>query len=242
MEPARDPLSADVLLGPVDVPAAYEVVLERLRGAIRLGAFGEGDALPPERELARRLGVSRVTLREALRVLEAGGEIRTRRGPTGGAVVLGVAGDAEEHRAQLVARIAEFDELVDFRVAVEGQAAALAAVRRTATDLEALAAAVGALSTTASVAEFRRHDSAFYLGIASAACNAALRDAIQDARERMFAPVDVLPYDVMVTSTALAHARVLRAIERGDGPAARRAMVAHLEGTHDELRRALGIG
>jgi DNA-binding FadR family transcriptional regulator len=68
---------------------AYAVVVEHLRRAIHLGQYGPGDKFPPERQLAEQLGVSRLTLRGAIRVLEGEGYVETRRGSTGGVTVLG---------------------------------------------------------------------------------------------------------------------------------------------------------
>ncbi len=77
-----------VRLDPVATVPAYELVLEQLRRSINLGHFGPGDKLPPERDLARQLGVSRTTVREAVRVLEGEALVEVRRGSTGGITVL----------------------------------------------------------------------------------------------------------------------------------------------------------
>ena len=69
---------AAVLLRPVRPGSALEATLARLTAAVRLGVFAEGTRLPPERELAARLAVSRMTLREALRALQATGEVEAR--------------------------------------------------------------------------------------------------------------------------------------------------------------------
>ena len=59
---------------------AFEETVERLLEGVKLGVYAPGDRLPPERELTRRLGVSRITLREALRELAAAGYVETKRG------------------------------------------------------------------------------------------------------------------------------------------------------------------
>src|SRR6195256_97354 len=80
--------SADaVVLRPVRTGNAFEETVERLLQAIPLGVAGRGERLPAERELAVRLGVSRVTLREAIRALAEAGYVESRRGRDGGAFV-----------------------------------------------------------------------------------------------------------------------------------------------------------
>lgn len=69
------------------VPKAAELLAARLRGQIVRGELKEGTSLPPEGDLMERFGVSRPTLREAVRVLEAESLLRTRRGSRGGAIV-----------------------------------------------------------------------------------------------------------------------------------------------------------
>ena len=79
---------------PVRGGNAFEVTVARLAQAIKLGLVAVGDRLPAERELADRLQVSRVTLREAIRALREAGYLESRRGRTGGTFVLSRTGDA----------------------------------------------------------------------------------------------------------------------------------------------------
>src|SRR5262249_30091725 len=66
----------------------YGLVVDKLRRAIHNGSFVPGDKFPPERELSKQLGVSRASVREAIRVLEGEGYVETRRGASGGIIVL----------------------------------------------------------------------------------------------------------------------------------------------------------
>lgn len=78
---------------PVRGGNAFEITVARLAQAIKLGMVAEGERLPSERDLAERLKVSRVTLREAIRALREAGFLESRRGRTGGTFVLAGAGD-----------------------------------------------------------------------------------------------------------------------------------------------------
>src|SRR5512135_2725729 len=86
-EPRRSPLP-DAVLRPVREGNAFESIVELLGTAIRLGVFGEGERLPPERDLAERLRVGRATLREAIGALREAGLVTTSRGRSGGTVVV----------------------------------------------------------------------------------------------------------------------------------------------------------
>ncbi|MFC7716342.1 FadR/GntR family transcriptional regulator [Nonomuraea recticatena] len=76
------------MLRPVRAGNAFEETVERLLQAIKLGMVAQGEKLPPERELAVQLGISRVTLREAIRALQEAGYLDVRRGRYGGAFVI----------------------------------------------------------------------------------------------------------------------------------------------------------
>jgi ADP-ribose pyrophosphatase YjhB (NUDIX family) len=77
---------------PVRGGNAFEITVSRLAQAIKLGLVAEGERLPAERELAEKLQVSRVTLREAIRALREAGYLESRRGRTGGTFVVSRAG------------------------------------------------------------------------------------------------------------------------------------------------------
>lgn len=229
-------------LEPVEVPAVSELVTDRLRRAIHIGTFAPGEQLPTERELAAALGVSRVTLREALRTLAANGYIVTRRGAHGGSTVTSGPLDSAELRRSLIERIGEFEAIMTFREIVESAAARLAAVSRAGGQLDVLRRSLHDLAAADSVACFRRADSAFHLAVAAAAGNPMLTATIADAREMLFAPTDALPFGVLIAASHQAHGEICEAIAAGDGERAASAMTAHIRAAGEEFRLALGMG
>src|SRR5258707_2208214 len=105
------------------------LVVVQLRRGIHSGSFVPGDKFPRERELSKQLGVSRASVREAIRVLEGEGYVETRRGASGGIIVLDRA-QTEDRLAEVIrTRLPEIEQAIDFRLAVECSAAPLAAVR-----------------------------------------------------------------------------------------------------------------
>ena len=128
----------------IRAPKMAEMIASRLRGQIVRGELGEGSGLPPETELMEQFGVSRPTLREAFRILEAESLISIRRGARGGAQVmapdLGVA-------ARYVGLLLQVDQVTigdvyEARSVIEPAAAAMLAHRRTPQDLEDLRACI----------------------------------------------------------------------------------------------------
>lgn len=227
-------------LGRVDVPPAYEVVADRLRRAIHVGLLSDGERLPSERDLAELLGVSRVTVREALRTLQGAGYITRRRGAAHGTQVATPLVDAATLRASLMERLPEIREVCEFRAVVEAAAAEAAATRHDGPALAALDASVAALDEAGSVAEFRRADALFHLQIAHMAGNRMLEGAIADARERMFEPTDALPYRLMIKRSRKDHAAIRDAILDGNDRRAAALMARHVRASYDELRSAAG--
>ena len=124
----------------VRVPKAGEMVASHLRRQIVLGELKEGDQLPPETVLMEQFGVSRPTLREAFRILEAEGAITVRRGVRGGARVqvpdIRVA--ARQVGLVLQYRGALLSDVYEVRAVLEPAAARMAARRRTSADLARL--------------------------------------------------------------------------------------------------------
>ena len=215
--------------------ATYSSVVERIRRSIRLGLYVPGDRLPPERELAPALCVSRTTLREALRLLEGEGLLETRRGAAGGTFVR-EAGQPSLAGGDLRAQVRAFEDLLDFRLATECAAARLAAQRRSESDLRLMSESLEGIRRNTSMDLFRRADSAFHLAVAEAARNPMLQAAIEDGRAAMFAPLDLLDFEVMRTNALEGHRTIIHAITLTESGAAERAMAAHIEDTRRELR------
>ena len=124
----------------VRVPKAGEMVAAQLRRQIVLGELKEGDQLPPESVLMEEFGVSRPTLREAFRILEAEGAITVRRGVRGGARVQvpDITVAARQIGLLLQYRGALLSDVYEVRGVLEPAAARMAAKRRTSADLTRL--------------------------------------------------------------------------------------------------------
>ena len=116
-------------LGPVKTISAYELVANQIQRAVHVGLLVPGDRLPGERALAQQLGVARMTVREAVRVLAHEGRITVRRGARGGMWIRA----QDVTRRELLRLAADTDRAIedvyDFRETVEGASASLAAKR-----------------------------------------------------------------------------------------------------------------
>jgi len=233
---------------------AFEITVARLVQAIKLGMVADGDRLPPERELAERLKVSRVTLREAIAALRDAGYLESRRGRGGGSFVLyggahaarslpgaGSASVAGEDPAELAREMGPaLHDALDFRRVLEPGAAALAATRTlSAADRQAL---VGALAAARDRGATRRvNDSRLHLAIAAAGGSPSLHGAVADVQltlDRLLAAIPVIPRNLDHSDAQ--HDRIVDAILHGDPTAARAAMEEHCDGTAELLRGLLG--
>ncbi len=232
-------------MGVIRTPASYELVVDQIRRAIQLGRFLPGEKLPPERELAGQLGVSRTTVREAMRVLQGERLIETRRGRAGGPTVIGSTATSSEIRQMVRRRLAELEHVFDYRLAVEPAAARLAAERRTKRDLgrlhdamdtlAALSAGAHDASEVSPPSRFFAADAEFHHRIALVTRNPMLVKAVDDARAAMFLPVGGV-FPTLHPRANDYHLEILTAIDAQDGRAAARAMTAHIETTQAALR------
>lgn len=170
----RLPMKLDTL----KVPRASELVADRLRSLIVGGVVQEGATLPSEKELVSQLGVSRATLREALRILEAEGLILTKTGPKGGIVVQRPGAANLTRSLSLLLQLEEtpFSILLEARRLLEPLCANLGAERATSEELAQLEAILQQMrlhldDTNAYV----RQQLAFHLGVIACAHNDVLR-------------------------------------------------------------------
>jgi DNA-binding FadR family transcriptional regulator len=232
-------VARSVVFAPLAGPGLVEQAVRRLGEAIGLGLVEVGERLPPETELAERFGIAPMTLRQALAILREAGYVETRRGRGGGTFVRRAAPPAPVREARARLRSLSIDDvrdLTDFRVAVAGASAALAAERASQPELEAMRRLVEAMADTADYAGFRRADSRFHLAIASAAGSrrlAAAETAIQTEIGDLMRLIPHPPESLRVSNGQ--HRAILEAISRRDPPAARELLEQHVRGTGDFL-------
>src|SRR5215207_3385116 len=130
---------------PVRTRHTFEEAAEQIAGKVRAGELRRGDKLPPERELALLMEISRPTLREAVRVLVEAGVVEVRRGPGGGMFVAGDVVPVELVRERSSLRLEEVASVLEARRLIEPGVAQLAAERATAADLAALEHSIAAM-------------------------------------------------------------------------------------------------
>lgn len=231
-------------LVPVRQIPAHELVLDQMRRSMELGQFRPGDRLPTERDLAEMLDVSRTTVRAAVAVLEREGLISVRRGRGGGFVVHAPVWDPNEARHQMRKNKVAVRDAFDYRTVVETGAASLAAERRLKGDVTKLRQLLTSMDTALAasledqtphkVTEFQTLDSAFHLGIADAAKNTELLNAVADARRKMWLPVGAI-FGRLEENANDHHESIVDAIEAKDSDAAARLMKEHITGTRKTL-------
>jgi len=237
MMEADGPVTVEPL--PSRAPSGYQAIVDHLRREFILGRLRPGDRLPAERTLAEHLGVARETLRQAFRVLEGSGQIIVTRGARGGALVQAAIVDPRRIRADVETMADSIVSINEYRAIIEGAAAALAAERRTGTDLAEMSEAQSDLLASETLSESRQADTRFHLAIAAAAGNRMLTEAVEDARVLMFNTVDLLSFSFVKESSYGAHSTVLDAVRAGDPALAAQAMREHLATTREEFRRVL---
>ena len=255
------------LIAPLAVLGRAEEVALRVGQAIQLGLLTDGEQLPPEADFAAQLGVSAMTLREALAMLRQQGLVETRRGRAGGTFVrrpaappLGLLRD----RLRAMS-IPELRDLTDEQSAVSGAAARLAATRASTVSVRRLLSQADQLTAAATPGARIMADSRFHIEVAIASKSqrlTALEVALQakltellwlpakadgeaDASEvealaRVPSPHDSVALDYV--TAAEEHAAIAAAIEADDGARARLLAEEHAEANLRRLtalRRAL---
>jgi len=243
MAPARAPELDKLIFRPVAARNTFEETVERLAHAIKLGVVAPGERFPPERRLAPQLGISRVTLREALRALEQGGYIESRRGRNGGAYVTHRNGTSASARTAKRA-IREMGEgLADrlqFRRALEPSAAQLAAER--AQDLDAgHLTALAQDAAAAAKGDYRGRDLRLHLAIAELTGSPSLVEAIAHVQTQLSDLLGAFPIVVAsLRHSDQQHIAIVRAIQRGQAGRARQLMEVHVDATANLIRGFLG--
>ena len=233
---------------PVRRPPTHKLVLAQVEEQILAGRLKVGQRLPSERHLVTALGVSRTSVREALRGLEAMGiiEARVGSGPDAGWTVAGRSPEAMGTLLRLHVALAEvsLSDLVEVRVQLERQAAEAAAIRRTDDDLRELRALVEATrDPRISQGDFNELDTEFHVRIAAASGNTLAADLMQALRAAvkgwMISAFDRISDWRAVADRLLAeHEQVVDAIERRDGARAGELVARHITEFYEGRGRA----
>jgi GntR family transcriptional regulator, transcriptional repressor for pyruvate dehydrogenase complex len=229
------------LISPLAAAGRADEVVSKVSQAIQLGLFVDGEQLPPETEFAAQLGVSAMTLREALASLRQQGLVETRRGRTGGTFV---RRPSAPPLAILRERLGGMTtttlrDLIDEQFAVSGAAAKLAAERAAGGSVRRLQALVRQLSGAASLGSQIRADSRFHIEVAIASHSERLTRLEVGLQTQLAELLWLPPEDADGTAVtgpppldpagaAAEHAAIADAIAAEDGDLARRLAEAHV--------------
>ncbi|WP_406385488.1 FadR/GntR family transcriptional regulator [Streptomyces sp. NBC_01618] len=230
---------------PVRQSRTHELVLQSIEERVSSGELRAGDRLPPERELAPVLGVSRSALREALRVLETIGVLVAQpgRGPDAGARIVRNPDDALGRLLRLHFALGSYSlhDVLEARVVLERSSFEAAARHATAEDLdEAEALVVHMGEPDVGVSEFNDLDTRFHVNIARSSGNeltstltSAVRESVRPLILRALEEAEGWP----ATAAALnaEHTELLRLVRAGEGVKAADLVERHIRSLHGTL-------
>jgi DNA-binding FadR family transcriptional regulator len=207
----------------------YERIVEQIESALVKGELKPGQRLPSERELVAQFGASRSTVREALRVLESKGVVRSRPGDPNGPELLPFSPNELTREMTRLAQVEHLSlaELISFRMILDGSANLLAARLRSAEELAAIEETITVMGTAIeeSYERFSEADVAFHDAVAQASRNGLIQVCNQVVRGVVLSlisdKIQRSPSSKMLMRRSLRHhEEVLEAIRAGDGPAA----------------------
>lgn len=237
-------MSAPKHLTPIKAVAAYELVANQIQRAVQMGLLLPGDKLPPERALAEQLGVARMTVREAIRVLAHEGRITVKRGVRGGTWIR--AQDLTRHELARLAADADrsIADVYEFREIIERAAARLAAKRAKAADVRRLKAVTREMESIlqvhlkhplpSHVPKFLALDSRFHTEIARISGNQFIIEATERALASRYKVIGAV-FTALTADANDGHDKIIDAIARGDGAAAERIMRDHVSRSRTQL-------
>ncbi|MEU8912550.1 FCD domain-containing protein [Streptomyces nigrescens] len=230
---------------PVRQSRTHELVLERIEERVLAGELKAGDRLPPERELAPVLGVSRSALREALRVLETIGVLvaQAGRGPDAGARIVRNPDDALGRLLRLHFALGSYrlHDVLEARVVLERSSFEAAAEHASAADLDEAETLLGRMREPGvGVADFNDLDTRFHVAIARSSGNqltSTLTSAVRESVRPLILRALETAEDWPATAEALnaEHTELLRLVRAGKGTQAADLAEAHIRGFHGRL-------
>lgn len=227
----EEPLLQDSDIKPIAKTGVTDVLVDRILGFVTAGQLRPGDRLPSERDLAERFGVSRPTVREAMRALSVLGVIEVRHG--GGAFVSALDATSLLSPLNFFLGLSQVsvDQLYDARRLIEGEICALAATRITPAALDELEALITEQEKVLDAAEaYLALDSRFHARLGEVADNPFLARASQSLNvlgiefRRAAANSGEMP-----RRSVRDHRQIVAALAKGDAEGARKAMIAHMD-------------
>jgi GntR family transcriptional repressor for pyruvate dehydrogenase complex len=205
-------------------------IVARIRDALFAGELKPGDVLGSEGELARKFGVSRMSVRDALRSLEAMGIVDIKMGSKGGATIAEGHSErfADALAIQLVLIGVTKGDVLEARAAIESMSANLAAKHATPQDKQHMADLLdAAANNVGNPAETQRLGEEFHMAIAEASHNKVLVSQLQAFRDVLWQP-DNLPDEEKAKRILQVHGSIFEYIERGEHGEAGESMAEHL--------------
>lgn len=229
------------MFSPVSVGRVSQVIVDQIKLLIRDGRLQPGDRLPSERELCQRFGVSRVTVREALRVLEASGLLSIRVGAHGGAFL---TSPSTERISEGLADLMSVSGLTaanvtEARIIVELGILPLAVKLATADDIADLLAMVDAAESALKAGEYDMEMSAaFHIRVAECTHNPAIAMLVQSFHGPLLMSISQSHQGAPMGSRGIAeHRKLAQAMKERDLPLAQKIATTHLNRTARRLRR-----
>ena len=214
---------------------AHQVVLAHVEKQLLAGELHNGDHLPPERDLAATLGVSRSAVREALRVLQAQGLVASQPGPGRGTRLSDSQGDALGRLFSLHLALAStsISDLTETRIALERATAALAAHNAKPARLRAIERRLHAMEATFDLDAFNELDTEFHVEIARAADNKFIGNLTTAIRQALRAPIRTASlamddWQELRSDLVSQHRQIYETIRSGDAERAASVMEAHI--------------
>lgn len=222
--------------------AVTDEAITKIKDMIISGELSAGDRLPPEKELSEKLGLSRSSLREAVKALEIIRVLDVRRGD--GTYVTSLEPKLLTEAMTFIVDLHQDETILDIfevRRILEPAAAAMAAGRITPEQIAALRATMENINDETSVESLVEHDLIFHDLIATAANNSYLSSVLDGlssstVRARIWRG---LTQEKAVDRTLSEHAAIIEALERGDAELAKSLLTVHISGVEHWLRQAL---
>ncbi len=242
MNPAIAPASPR--LSVINVPKSCDMLANMLRDQILEGAIPDGAMLPAERELVEQTGLSRGSVREGLRILEAEGFIKTRSGRYGGSSVTRPSGAMVSNQINLFARVNGIPlmSVVQARVALEPTLARLAALNRSDEDLNLLEGiSQRIVAAYEDVPAYLDENVNWHCALARASHNELLHTftvSISKLIRDATAIKDMATPEVR-TEVIKAHAKIHEAIAARNAELAERRMLRHVQAYAEHVRKLM---